>query len=470
MDERDVIIVGAGLTGLTLAYKLKKAGKNVIVVEQNHRAGGVINTCEKEGFVYEQGPTTGVLGSEELVDLFDELKDFCKLEIANPKAKKRYILKNGQWKALPGGHDLGAITTNLFSFKDKLKVATEYFRPKGGSPNESVAQMVRRRLGESILQYAVDPFVSGIYAGDPEQLITRFALPKLYALEQNYGGFIRGSIAKHRDYIKNPTPKVTREVFSVEGGLSSLTKALVRAIGDENILLSANIELLELKAGRVEVVVGRNAEKQVFSASKVVSTVAANELAALFPFVEQAQMDSLQNTTYASVVQVAVGYKQWQGDAIDGFGGLVPGNENRQILGVLFPSAIFKNRCPEGGALLSVFLGGMRQPEIYGLPDDEIRKIVRREVAETMHCDVEPDLFEIHRYRYAIAQYDIKTEARLAALGALEEQYPQVIFAGSMSDGIGMADRVKQAYKIFKEIAPQPPQGDSPPNPPKGGV
>jgi protoporphyrinogen/coproporphyrinogen III oxidase len=452
MDERDVIIVGAGLTGLTLAYYLKKAGKNVLVVEQKKRVGGVINTCEKDGFVYEQGPTTGVLGSDELVDLFDELKDFCKLEIANPKAKKRYILKNGSWKALPGGHDLGAITTNLFSFKDKMKVATEYFRPKGGSPNESVANLVRRRLGESILQYAVDPFVSGIYAGDPEQLITRFALPKLYALEQNYGGFIRGSIAKHRDYIKNPKPKATREVFSVEGGLSALTQALAQVIGSENIMLDANVKKLDIETDAVSVVVEQKGESHAFRASKIVSTVAANELAALFPFVAAEKMDFLQNTTYASVVQVAVGYKQWQGDAIDGFGGLVPGNENRQILGVLFPSAIFKNRCPEGGALLSVFLGGMRQPEIYGLADEEIRKIVRREIAEIMHCNVEPDLFEIHRYRYAIAQYDIKTEARLATLQALEEQYPQIIFAGSMSDGIGMADRVKQAYKIFLDL------------------
>jgi len=456
MNERDVIIVGAGLTGLALAYYLKKAGKNVLVLEQNKRVGGVINTCVKDGFVYEQGPTTGVLGTDELVDLFDDLKHLCKLEIANPKAKKRYILKNGRWQALPGGHDLGAITTNLFSFKDKMKVATEYFRPKGGSHNESVANLVRRRLGESILQYAVDPFVSGIYAGDPEQLITRFALPKLYALEQNYGGFIRGSIAKHRDYIKNPKPKATREVFSAEGGLSALTHALAQVVGHENIMLEASVKSVSIDNDVVTVAVEQNAENRVFSAAKIVSTVAANALAALFPYVDDSKMEHLQNTTYASVVQVAVGYKQWQGDAIDGFGGLVPGNENRQILGVLFPSAIFKNRCPEGGALLSVFLGGMRQPEIYGLPDDAIRKIVLSEIAKTMHCYASPHLFEIHRYRYAIAQYDIKTEARLAALQALEEQYPQIIFAGSMSDGIGMADRVKQAYKIFKEIAPQP--------------
>ena len=450
--ENRIIIIGAGLTGLTLAYYLKKAGKNILLIEKNDRPGGVIQTKTENGFTYETGPSTGVLSSEELADLFEELKNDCSYEVANPAAKKRYIWKKMKWEALPGGHDLGAVTTPLFSLKDKLRVLGEAFRPKGGHPDETVAELVNRRLGKSILDYAVDPFVSGVYAGDPAQLITRHALPKLYALEQNYGGFIRGSIAKHREYIKNPTPKVTKDVFSAEGGLQKLIDALTQKIGNENILTSCeNVKAETLPVG-FKVSFIRDTEEYNFSAQQVVSTVGGYALASLLPFVPPAQMHHLTNTTYASVVQVAAGYKNWTGIKLDAFGGLIPTKEKRQILGVLFPSAIFKNRCPEGGALLSVFMGGIKKPEMFYKSDEEIKQIVLDELKITMNVDTEPDLLKIHRYKHAIAQYDIKSAQRFETIRHIQQQYPGLILAGSIRDGIGISDRVKQATHIASEI------------------
>ena len=450
--ENRIIIIGAGLTGLTLAYYLKKAGKNILLIEKNDRPGGVIQTKTENGFTYETGPSTGVLSSEELADLFEELKNDCSYEVANPAAKKRYIWKKMKWEALPGGHDLGAVTTPLFSLKDKLRVLGEAFRPKGGYPDETVAELVNRRLGKSILDYAVDPFVSGVYAGDPAQLITRHALPKLYALEQNFGGFIRGSIAKHREYIKNPTPKVTKDVFSAEGGLQKLIDALTQKIGNENILTSCkNVKLETLPVG-FKVSFIRDNEEYNFSAQQVVSTVGGYVLASLLPFVPPAQMHHLTNTTYASVVQVAAGYKNWNGIKLDAFGGLIPTKEKRQILGVLFPSAIFKNRCPEGGALLSVFMGGIKKPEMFYKSDEEIRQIVLEELKITMNVYTEPDLLKIHRYSHAIAQYDIKSAQRFETIRHIQRQYPGLILAGSIRDGIGISDRVKQATHIVSEI------------------
>jgi oxygen-dependent protoporphyrinogen oxidase len=448
-----IIIIGSGLTGLTLAYYLKKAGKNILLIEKNNRPGGVIQTNTENGFTYETGPSTGVLSSEQLVNLFEDLKADCILEPANPSAKKRYIWKNRKWEALPGGHDFGAVTTPLFSLKDKFRVLGEVFRKKGGYPDETVAELVKRRLGKSILDYAVDPFVSGVYAGDPGQLITQYALPKLYALEQNYGGFIRGSIAKHREYIKNPTPKVTKDVFSVEGGLQKLIDALTHNIGSENILTACqNVKLTPAESG-FELRFSRYSEEFIMNVPKVISTVGGYTLASLLPFVPSEQMHHLTNTTYASVVQVAAGYKNWNGIPLDAFGGLIPTKEKREILGVLFPSAIFKNRCPEGGALLSVFLGGIKKPEMFDKTDDEIKQIVLEELKITMNVHTEPDLLKIHRYRHAIAQYDIKTGDRLKSIGSIENKFPGLILAGSIRNGIGISDRVKQAVEIAHRIA-----------------
>lgn len=450
--ENQIVIVGAGLTGLTLAYYLKKAGQNILLIEKNNRTGGVIQTKTENGFTYETGPSTGVLSSEELVNLFEDLKADCTYEPANPAAKKRYIWRKNKWEALPGGHDFGAVTTPLFSLKDKFRVLGEAFRKKGGYPDETVAELVTRRLGKSILDYAVDPFVSGVYAGDPSQLVTRYALPKLYALEQSHGGFIRGSIAKHREYIKNPTPKVTKDVFSIEGGFQKLIDALTLNIGSENIIYGCNnLQIKALESG-FSVSFQTPTENYELNAPKVITTLGGYALSAILPFVDAETMTHLSNANYASVVQVAAGYTKWDGMKLDAFGGLVPSKENRQVLGVLFPSAIFKNRCPEGAALLSVFLGGINKPEIYSKTDDEIIAIVKQELKSMMQTKYDPDFLKIHRYQYAIAQYDIKSEKRLESIDAIEKRFPGLILAGSIRDGIGISDRVKQAVSLVRSV------------------
>ena len=221
----DVVIVGAGLTGLTAGFYLSKSGKKVLLFETADRPGGVINSVREDGFLYETGPNTGVLSSVELVKLFDDLGDRCNLESANPVANSRWIWKGGRWHALPGGLKQ-AVTTPLFTWGDKFRILAEPFRRRGHDPLESVASLVRRRMGRSYLDYAVDPFISGIYAGNPEHLVTKYALPKLHNLEMQYGSFIRGGIAKSMSKKSPDETRVTRAVFSAKGGLSSLTDSM----------------------------------------------------------------------------------------------------------------------------------------------------------------------------------------------------------------------------------------------------
>ncbi|MGM0464617.1 MAG: protoporphyrinogen oxidase, partial [Bacteroidota bacterium] len=176
-QNKDVVIIGAGLTGLALGVKLKHRGIDFVIIEKDSEAGGVIRTGEEEGFVYEKGPNTGVYSTAELVELFDLLGNLCELEKADKSAAKRYIWKKGKWRAIPSGL-LSAVGTPLFSLRDKFRILGEPFRKPGNDPYESVADLVRRRMGKSFLDYAVNPFISGVYAGDPEKLITKFALPK----------------------------------------------------------------------------------------------------------------------------------------------------------------------------------------------------------------------------------------------------------------------------------------------------
>ena len=448
----DIIIIGAGLTGLTLAYYLKKAGKNVLVLEKQPRAGGVIHSVTENGFTYETGPSTGVLGSVEIAELFEELSEKCTLEIADKSAQKRYILKSGKWTALPSGI-ISAVFTPLFTWFDKFRILGEPFRKRGNYPDESLADLVRRRLGKSYLDYAVDPFISGVYAGNPEKLITRFALPKLYSLEQNYGSFIRGAIKKKKEPKALNAEKATREVFSVKGGLSGLINALTAVIGNENIIYNCReIKILPKNTQFQVFFSAENSEKQELSVSKVITTVGGYALPDLLPFVSSELLEPIKNTVYADVVQAAVGFKNWNGKKLDGFGGLVPSKENREMLGILYPSAIFNGRTPEDGALLSVFMGGSRQPEIFTKTDDEIKEIILKEIRSTLGNDLTPDFIHIYRHKNAIAQYDISTKERLEAIKNIEQKYQGLYLAGSIKDGIGMADRVKQAKQLADEI------------------
>ncbi len=440
----NIAVIGAGLTGLTTAYYLKKKGVDVTVFEQSGRPGGVIQSVSHDGFIYENGPSTGVLGTPEVVELLEELSDLCTLEVADKTAKYRWIWKNGRWHDLPSGLT-GGMTTPLFTLTDKLRLLGEPFRKPGSDPNETLANLVRRRMGESFLQYAVDPFVLGIYAGDPEQLVPRYALPKLYRLEQKYGSFIGGSIKKAREPKTEREKKATREVFSVKGGLSNLIRALVTKTGTDCIHLNAGgLKVQPAQAG-YEI----SCRGEIHHVDQVISTVGAYALKKIFEFLPANTCAKIERLNYARVVQVSVGFKKWEGVELKAFGGLVPFCENRQILGALFLSSFLSGRAPSGGALISTFLGGVRKPEMVNLNDDEIVKIVSDEIKPMFRLTKwDPDLFVINRYQHAIPQYGLESEEKLSAITALERMFPGLILAGNIRDGIGMADRVRQGREV----------------------
>lgn len=454
-DQPKIVIIGAGLTGLTTAYHLKKEGFEVIVLEQSNEIGGVIKTFNENGFLYEKGPNTGVISNVETVKLLHDLSDSSQLAVANPKAKKRLILKNKKWEPLPNG--LWAyIQTPLFSWKDKIRILGEPFRAKGNNQEETLASMVRRRLGNSFLDYAIDPFISGIYAGNPETLIPKYALPKLYQLEQEYGSFIKGTIQKAKLPKTEWEKKVTKEVFSMEGGLQKLTDALSSKIGQHQIETGVTfIKIQPLEKGyTVSYQNGAESPKNL-RADIVISTVSVDALESIFPFIASHSIEKIKTLHYAKIVQVAVGFKQWQGMPLDAFGGLIPSKENQSILGILFPSAIFKDRAPEGGALLSVFMGGIKNPQWFDKSDLEIEKVIMEHLQTLLNSNQKPDLLHIFRYEKAIPQYELSSGERFETIAQIENIHKGLYLAGNIRNGIGMADRIKQGTDLAKIIIDQ---------------
>lgn len=450
---RDVVVIGAGITGLTTAYNLQKGNKSVLVLEKESRVGGQIRTYSEKGFTYESGPNTGVISNPEVAELFDSLAPECKILTAKKNAKKRLIWKGASFRPLPSGI-LSGITSPLFTFSDKMRILAEPFRKKGDNPNESVADMVRRRMGESYLDYACDPFLSGIYAGNPETLVTKYALPKLYNLEQNYGSFIKGSFALSGKHKSERDKRATKEIFSAEGGLESLPKALAKAIGADNISLGTKDINIEPYNGGWKIRYNTPDSVVEITAANIVTTVGAYALKDLLPFADSEQLKCITSLEYAPVLQAAVGLCFIDQNDYMAFGGLVPSIEKRNVLGILYPSACFDGRTPEDSVLFSFFLGGKKNHTLLEMSDENIRALIEKNLDTMLYI---PDtasvkFIKLFRHKYAIPQYEASSKERLEAIENIQNSFSGLYLAGNIRDGIGMADRIKQGTAIAAEI------------------
>lgn len=461
LSMKKAVIIGAGLTGLTTAYYLKKYGWKVTILEKQMRTGGAIRTHRENGFVFESGPNTGMISNPEVAELFEDLGAELQAEPANEAAKRRLIWKDGRWHQLPSGIKDG-IKTPLFTWKDKLKLLAEPFRKRGKNPDETLAQLVKRRMGQSFLDYAVDPFILGIYAGDPSRLVTRYALPKLYNLEQNYGSFIKGGVKKHTELIKekkhdpdlyNYHKKASKKMFSMSGGLDVLIKSLTEKFSEDEILLGChNVSVCPVGKNYTTRLIHQS-ETKLIESDAVITTTGAHDVPFILRFLRDDEIEKITRLEYARVAQVAIGYKKWRGIPLRAFGGLVPSKEHRDILGVLFLSAFLKNRAPKDGALLSVFVGGIRNQDIVDLKDEEIIKLVMPELQKMMMVTGEtPDLLRIFRHNHAIPQYDASTGDRLKTVHNIEKQFPGLMLGGNLRDGIGMGDRIRQGVTMAKGL------------------
>jgi oxygen-dependent protoporphyrinogen oxidase len=248
--------------------------------------------------------------------------------------------------------------------------------------------------------------------------------------------------------------KVTRGVFSVKGGISGLIDALEKKIDNSHIFLNANEIIVRPVADHFEVSwINSQKERITLETKKVISTIGAHQLGEVLPFIEPIELSKIISLHYTKVLEVVVGYKEWKGMPLDAFGGLIPFVEKRDLLGVLFMSSLFSGRAPEGGALFSIFMGGMRRPDIFQLTDDEVINILKKEFCDVMQVQgFQPELLRIIRHSWAIPQYEADSGERFHSIEKMEQLYPGLVIGGNLRDGIGMADRILQGKKLSEAV------------------
>lgn len=451
---RDALVVGAGISGLVAAYRLQCAGFSVQVVEAAARPGGVIASVERDGCLYERGPNSALDTTPLISELVSSLGLAGQMRFASPTADKRYVVRSGTLTALPTSP--GAFfATPLFSAAAKLALLREPFIARApAQAEESIADFVRRRLGNEFLDYAIDPFVAGIYAGDPEAISVRAAFPKLHALEQRWGSLIRGQVfgARERRQQKEAA-KNTAKSFSFAGGMQQLTDALAAALG--SIELDARAKRLERdEAGIFSVHAERAGRPLAWRGRAVVLATPADASAALLRAYAADAAVALESMAYAPVATVASAYALGDvGHALDGFGCLVPRQEQRRVLGVLFSSSMFDGRAPAGQALLTTFVGGQRQPALPALPEDEIAALVRDEHAALLGVRNAPLWQVVTRWPRAIPQYTLGHLDRVARVLAAQQRLPGLHFCANWKGGVSVGDCIRNGHLVADAVA-----------------
>lgn len=448
----DVLVVGAGISGLACAVWLERRGARVAVIEKNPVPGGAMVSVAEGGYLVETGPNSAL----ETTPLFAELFAAAGVEAdkvaANPQSSKRFILRGGKLVALPMSPP-AFLATPLFSLGAKLRLLREPFIGRGEG-EETVAEFVRRRLGWEFLDYAINPFVAGVYAGDPERLSVPAAFPRLAELEQKYGSLIRGQIQGARERRRRAEKsKQSAPMFSFRGGMGTLPKALAARLSDVRLGVAA--ESVERAAAGYRVR-GRDAAGQPTEAAArcVVLAMPAHVTGTLVAPLAPDAADALAGIEYPPVAVVATAYRREPGmHPLDGFGFLIPAKENRRILGTLFSSTLFPGRAPEGRVLLTSFVGGMRQPDLARKSESELVAMVAAEQRELLGCPATPEFARVTFWPKAIPQYAPGHLQRMARLARAEEELPGLFFCANYRGGISVGDCVKSAHAMAERVA-----------------
>lgn len=452
----DALIIGAGISGLACAAWLRQQGLSVAVLETAPQAGGVMQTELHNGYLCETGPNSLLETSPriaELIALADLQDDMI---AAGPQAKRRYIVKNARLQALPMS-PLAFLRTPLFSPAAKLRLMREPFiAPLPAAEDESIASFVRRRLGNEFLDYAIDPFVAGVYAGDPDNLSVACAFPKLKALEANYGSLIRGAIRGREERAQREDKAKDRaRMLSFRRGLGQLNTALAQKLG-RNILYE--ISNLQIARDPIEanwqVSFRQRSESYSLTAQHLVLTIPTNRLLEIFSGELAEACRPLQQIPYAPVVVLTTGFKQENVQhPLDGFGFLAPKKEKRQILGTLWNSSIFPERAPAGRVLLTTFIGGARQPQLADLNDEKLIELTLKELRDLIGAHGRPEFMHVRRYARAIPQYALGHQRYQQIIDRLERDFPGLHIAANYRDGVSVSDCIVRAHRTAGEIA-----------------
>jgi protoporphyrinogen/coproporphyrinogen III oxidase len=452
-NSKNVAVLGAGATGLAAAHRLAQRGHRVRIFEATDRVGGAVQTESVDGWLIERGPNSMLAGEPAVAALIDEIGLKDELVSANPAAKNRYIVRGGKPVAAPASPP-SLLGTRLFSAGAKLRLFSELLVRSRVRPGDvSLEDFVRDHFGQELVDYGLNPFVGGVYAGDPKKLSARYSFPKLWEIERKHGSIIRGQIKEAKARKASGQPKTAGGIISFRQGLQAMPDALAARLPAGALLRRAHVEAL-VPGEKWGVVWTDGRETHTESFDQVVAALPAPALAQLrFGTSDERPLASLGGIEHPPVSSLFLGYRRDQvAHPLDGFGVLAPAIEQRSVLGILFSSSLFERRAPEGHVALTVMVGGMRNPDVARLPAGELLAAVNRDLRELLGVSGAP-VFQRHAFwPRAIPQYNLGYELHLETMAAAERAHPGLLIGGQARDGIALPACIAAGEKLAGRV------------------
>jgi oxygen-dependent protoporphyrinogen oxidase len=442
--HKRVCVIGGGISGLCTAFGIQRQGDDVTLFEKGGAVGGNIRSERRDGFLIEHGPNS-LLVSTELLDLISKLGISDHIAQANPAAKKRFIIRGGKLTALPAGL-IDLVRCNAFSAQARLRLLKEPFVRTISADHETVSEFFERRLGREIVDYAVDPFISGIFAGDPERLSVKHAFPRIFELERGHGSLLAGALFS-RNGAKRPKG-ITRTISFTEG-MQTLTDSLSDRLG-ASVRLNTAVRSI-VKDGNGFSVELDDDSTQSFDA--VVISTPARAAAGLLEQIDPDVSSSLSDIYYPPIAVVHMGFAN-SGLTVspDGFGFLVPKLEGIRILGSLWTSSVFDGRSPAGHSLFTTFIGGARNAEFALKEPDELIEIALAELDKIHGLTTKPTVVNVTKWERAIPQYNVGYEKVMDAVSGLQERNRGIFICSNFYKGISVGDCIKNGIATTREI------------------
>ncbi|WP_456269672.1 protoporphyrinogen oxidase [Kushneria sp. AK178] len=453
-DSHDVIVVGGGATGLAAARTLARHGRRVALLEREAYVGGNISSRRDGEWQTEIGPNTLIM-KPPLYRLLEEMNLLGEAQSAGPKAQKRFVAMDGHPVALPT-HPLRALNNPLIGREGWSQIVREPFARRSNASEESLAGFVERRLGRRVLERMVDPFVSGVYAGDPQKLSAQAAMPRLVAIERDYGSLIRGGLTRLWQ-SRRATPEMPVEwrgkLVSFPSGLGRLAQRLGEEITTHGGEIACGCDVTAIEKENAGWAV-TDSTGHCRRARHLVLAVSAPVAIKLLTGLDAALTAPLAEIAYPPVNAVALGFRREDiTHALDGFGVLIPSIEKRRTLGALFSSTIFDGRTPAGHCLINAFIGGRRQPEAAEGSDAEQVQQVLYDLRDLLGIRGDPVWQQVSRWPQAIPQYELGHLERIARLDRALEHHDGLSLVGNWRDGIAVGDCLENGRRLGERLA-----------------
>lgn len=464
----DAIVVGAGITGLSCARALHRAGLKVQVVERSDAVGGVVRSEVMPGVgPVDLGPQTLRSGDRDLMEDLKSLGIWDRRTVAGDAGKNRYVFWDGELVALPSGPG-SFLSSPVLPLWGKLRLLMEPLVPRGAPEDLSVADFFRGRLGRHAVDRLVDPFVAGVYAGDPEGLSVDAVFGELRAGVKEKGSIVRWGISKARAAKKareaSGEPRVPTQLFAFENGLGEWPEAMADSLGPGAV--QTGVEVQEAHRGPDGWTLSGTQDGHHWRAAApilvmaVPSPVAAGILSSAYPD----RVRRLKDIPYAPVSTVTLAFDRKDVEhPLDGFGCLFPSSQGRSVLGILWISSLFPGRMEDGRVVTTTFVGGARQPENALRSERWIADQAIREHREILGVSGDPVASRVTRWNMAIPQYEFGHLDRVSAAAELEDTEAGLYLAGAYRGGVSMGDCWKGGRTTASRILAEVPTATSTP-------